>query len=219
MSNNVHIIAPKGEHKQTIILLHGRDSNATDFASELFESQASNNLTLPEIFSTVKWVFPYSGAIRSERFGAELNQWFDMWSTENPHERSDEQWQATGNASEKVGAVVREAAEVVGAGIVLLGGISQGGAVAVDALLGLGGRIGGFVGLSSWRVETGKEGAMKGTVRETPVFLGHCADDEVIKLQYGEELRGGLEGLGFGVECKRYAAGGHWVNEPDGIGA
>lgn len=42
-SGQPQIVAPQGEHKHTIILLHSRDSNATEFATDFLESQASDD--------------------------------------------------------------------------------------------------------------------------------------------------------------------------------
>jgi len=89
MENAAHIVAPRGDHTQTIILLHGRDSIASEFAEEFFESQASDDRTLPEIFPTTRWVFPTSKIRNSARFEAPMSQWFDMWSVENHSEKNE----------------------------------------------------------------------------------------------------------------------------------
>lgn len=49
-NNQPHVIVPLKEHTHTVILLHGRDSTATEFTEEFFESQASDDRTLPEMF-------------------------------------------------------------------------------------------------------------------------------------------------------------------------
>jgi len=41
-----HTVAPIAAHTHTVIFLHGRDSNATEFAPEFFESQASDDRTM-----------------------------------------------------------------------------------------------------------------------------------------------------------------------------
>src|SRR3954453_20909250 len=74
----LHTIGPTAgsSHTHTIILLHGRDSQAREFASEFFECEATctgpesadDDRTLPALFPTIRWVFPQAGALRSERF-------------------------------------------------------------------------------------------------------------------------------------------------------
>jgi len=49
---------------------------------------------------------------------------------------------------------------------------------------------------------------------KTPVFLGHCGDDEVVPYTNGEALNKVLRDLGMSVEWKFYDTGGHWLNEP-----
>lgn len=84
IEERLEVVAPTKQHTHTVILLHGRDSTASEFASDFFESQDSNDLTLPESFPCIKWVFPGSKLGNSARFKIAMSQWFDMWSVENP---------------------------------------------------------------------------------------------------------------------------------------
>jgi lysophospholipase-2 len=52
---------------------------------------------------------------------------------------------------------------------------------------------------------------------DTPVFLSHSVDDEVVPIENGEKLREALKILGMKVEWHAYENGGHWVNEPKGV--
>jgi lysophospholipase-2 len=54
-------------------------------------------------------------------------------------------------------------------------------------------------------------------LRSIPVLLEHCRDDEVITVGNGQHLQGWLQSLGFNVQWREYADGGHWVNEPQGV--
>ncbi|KAI1207785.1 alpha/beta-hydrolase [Annulohypoxylon truncatum] len=54
-------------------------------------------------------------------------------------------------------------------------------------------------------------------VRNTPVFLGHCSDDPLVFIEYGQQLRDGLESFGMDVEWHEYPDGGHWFNAPFGM--
>jgi hypothetical protein len=52
----MEIVPPTINHKYTIIFLHGRDSDAAEFKTDFFESQASDDRTLQEILQGIKWV-------------------------------------------------------------------------------------------------------------------------------------------------------------------
>jgi predicted esterase len=55
-------------------------------------------------------------------------------------------------------------------------------------------------------------------VTNTPVFLVHCEDDEVVISSHGERLYRLLGALTT-AEWHFYETGGHWLNAPDRIDA
>lgn len=147
--NSLHVVPPKEKHTHTIIFLHGRESTATEFATEFFESQASDHRTLPEIFPSVRWVFPNSGTRNRSRFDTKESQ-FDMWEVKNPQERKDIQIEGLRESIALILSVIRNEASIVPPERIILGGISQGCATAIHALLYGGIRLGSFIGLSGW---------------------------------------------------------------------
>lgn len=151
IKERLHVVAPSKRHTHTVILLHGRGSTASEFASELFESQASDDLILPETFPFIRWVFPSSKLRNSARFETTLSQWFDMWSVDHPSERCEGQGAGLKESISEIIEVVRSEASLLG-GLerVILGGVSQGCATAIHALICGGTQIGGFIGISSW---------------------------------------------------------------------
>ncbi len=255
MENATHIVAPHRDHTQTIILLHGRDSIASEFAEEFFESQASDNRTLPEMFPTTRWVFPTSKIRNSARFEAPMSQWFDIWSVENHLEKSEIQIDGLRESVKEIVNLIMTEAALISPDRIILGGISQGCATAIHALLYGGIRLGGFIGLSSWlpfepeittTMADNMAWSMVGNqlhysckildtptdqpettsvhpnlssnfVLETPVFLSHSQDDDVVPIANGKKLSTTLEKLGMVVSWKQYKDGGHWINEPQGV--
>ncbi|KAF1994874.1 alpha/beta-hydrolase, partial [Amniculicola lignicola CBS 123094] len=231
-------------HTHTIIFLHGRGSTAVEFASDLFESQDSSDRFLTDIFPSVKWVFPCAAECWARTSGEMMHQWFDMASVQRPQEQGALQREGLEESVRAVTGVVEEEVKSVPAGCIFLAGISQGCATGILALLCLGVGLGGFVGLSSWlpfqeeilrlggdsgefspgmvRTLLGLEDeqrdveAAKG-VWETPVFLSHSEDDEVVPVVNGQGLADALVQLGMKVQFEQYADGGHWVNEPRGV--
>jgi lysophospholipase-2 len=243
MSEPIHIINPSATHTHTIILLHGRGSTASEFASEFFESQASDSRFLAEILPTYKWVFPCA-ALRHAHIEAEaLHQWFDMACVQTPyHDPQKLQTAGLRDSLEFVrGVVEREAREVGGFERVFLGGISQGYAMAVTACLAVPTPLAGFIAFSGWCpfAQLGSGGVLVEWLRDVggdsrepgtwvgvedirralriPVLVEHALDDEVVPPALGRDLRDALMALGSEVQMVEYEDGGHWINEPKGI--
>ncbi|KAF1957804.1 hypothetical protein CC80DRAFT_491161 [Byssothecium circinans] len=118
----VHVVAPTAPHTHTIILLHGRGSNAQEFASEFFESQASDARFLANIFPGYKWVFPCAAIRYAETEKEDMHRWFDMASVREPTRRLEMQLQGLRESVKGIWEVLRrEAEEVGGYGKVFLG--------------------------------------------------------------------------------------------------
>ncbi|KAK0652396.1 Alpha/Beta hydrolase protein [Cercophora newfieldiana] len=239
-------VNPVGAHTHTVILLHGRDSTANEFSSELFESEASGptdaDRTLPALFPNIRWVFPRATLLRCERFdNIEMSQWFDMYSTENSDERSAIQMPGLKNSTALLFDVISREEQILPRDRIFLGGISQGFTTVLAAYFAEGkGGFAGLCGFSSWfplakKCEIVLEYSdslwrffllqgLFGLVQDfptnepiTPIFLEHCLDDEVIGIDHGTRMRDMLRRLGCEVEWHEYEDGGHWVNEPLGI--
>lgn len=248
------------KHTHTVIFLHGRDSEAHEFANELFESEASADilrtvstqpregqlLTLPNLFPTIRWVFPAASIIPCQRFDAPMSQWFDMWSVEKPNERSELQEEGLKNSITMVQSVVAQelAHSSMARSRMFLAGISQGFATAISTFLAdKEAGFAGLVGLCSWlpfandepaatlatlrRLTATDEGHDNGSTimnksqLATPIFLGHSIDDEVVPIENGRQMYKALRTL-FGdesarVQWREYGNGGHWLNEPLGV--
>jgi lysophospholipase II len=217
-------------HSHTIILLHGRSSTGTEFANDFFESEASIKPGTPRqdlrnLFPTVRWVFPSAPDRYSLRFRETMPQWFDMWSTEEPQDRPEQQVEGIRQSVEAIIRVVQEQEQHVPRGMIVLGGISQGFAAVVAALSALGPELGGLMGFCSWVPSTAVTeladnhvmSSHDPEVQATPVFLAHSADDNVVPIAQGEQLRDYLVRMGPEVDWHRYEDGEHWINEPQGI--
>ncbi|KAF2103340.1 alpha/beta-hydrolase [Rhizodiscina lignyota] len=245
--DQLHVLEAREEHTHTIILLHGRDSNASEFAAEFLESETSDNKTLPDLFPNFKWVFPKSKIRKSERFqGVEMSQWFDMWTTENPEEREELQMAGLEESVPFILELIRQETEIVGSKRIILGGISQGCATAIHALFQNYTQLGGFIGLCSWlpfaerireiaatsptmdlalpriRNLVPPSGSIGGDTTSNPlqtrVFLSHSLKDPVIDVGNGQKLRATLEeSLGMAVEWRSYDNEEHWITEPQGV--
>ncbi|PPJ53813.1 hypothetical protein CBER1_03267 [Cercospora berteroae] len=213
---------PLVPHTQTIVFLHGRDSTAKEFAKELFESTDSHERTFQEALPGVKWVFPTAPVTHCVRYGLHMSQWFDMQTTQDPHEGEIEQ-----DPTQSIDIIYNQLsieAAIVGWQNVILAGISQGAAVGIHVLLKQPHKLGGFIGLNTWlprpKAIEGADSRWPGSV-QTPVMLAHTIDDPIVYITYGEELARSLEKLGMNVEWHDYETEegepAHWVNEPEGV--
>lgn len=126
----------------------------------------------------------------------------------------NEPWLAA--ALERVGEVVDEASEAVGADRIALIGFSQGACLASEWVARNARRYGGVAALSGGLI--GPEGTSReydGSLDGTPVFLG-CSDvDPHIPLERVHETRDILDALGADVTESIYEGMGHGINEDE----
>ncbi|KAI9685759.1 MAG: hypothetical protein M1822_004319 [Bathelium mastoideum] len=183
----------------------------------------------------------------SARFGQDLPQWFDMWSTEEPHAEKETQLDGLREGIQSIRQIMEAESKLVPASHIFLCGISQGCATAISTLICGRLSLGGFVGLCGWMPyedkihgSTDKLTALREVkVRlcgddlinsspsshiaeeldalATPVFISHSQNDSVVPIQHGAAMIRTLQELGMQVTWKEYEAGEHWVNEPQGI--
>ena len=166
------VIDPTGPHTHTIILLHGRGSNAERFGLEFLKSRTSAGQTLPELFPGLKFIFPTAKKRRSTVLKRiPINQWFDNYSLANPNERQDLQYEGLHETSVFLHRIIAAEAEKVALGRMALGGLSQGCAAGLQVLMNFYHqimlpkisenndadaaarsplRLAGFVGMSGW---------------------------------------------------------------------
>ncbi|KAF2237025.1 phospholipase/carboxylesterase family protein-like protein [Viridothelium virens] len=237
-SCSCHTISPSDSHTHTVIFLHGRDSTAEQFEQELFESQASDGRYLRQIFPQFRWIFPKSQVRPSMRFGEEISQWFDMWSTEDPHAERQIQLDGLRSSIALIRRVIDVESKLVAPSRIILCGISQGCATAISTLLCGSRMLGGFVGMCGWMPyvnefseapnkltelhklrscldEAAADAALEALA--TPIFVARSQDDDVVPIQHSTVMRKCLQDLGMQVTWQEYHTGGHWVHEPQGI--
>jgi len=73
-----------------------------------------------------------------------------MWSVENPEERDELQVDGLKESIAFIISVIQEEATIMSPERIILGGISQGCATAIHALIFSGIQLGGFIGFCSW---------------------------------------------------------------------
>ncbi|KAI4278090.1 MAG: hypothetical protein L6R35_006105 [Caloplaca aegaea] len=240
-----YVVEPTQAHIHTIIALHGQGSNGPSFAIELLERRRSScNATLVDHFPECKWVFPSCTNRFSWFFRWYFREWFEMVSTADPTDHEDLQTEGLRESVTYILGIIREEALVIHSRNIVLLGFSQGCATAVHAVLAGGKQLGGFIGLSGWmpfrqqlvqEAEESAEGLCLSdyyarflrlcdvgrreaeTATLTPALLVHHADDDVVNVELGEQMRDALLAISVNVSFEKFATGGHWVPGVDGI--
>jgi predicted esterase len=159
---NTLVIPPLAlPHKQTFILLHGRGSSGDKFGPALLEtpvplpSSSETSTSFQQLFPHARFVFPTAARRRATVYGrAYTHQWFNNWKLDPPAtEREELQVPGLKETTAYLHGLVRTEIEALGgrAGDVVLGGLSQGCAASLVAmLLWEGERLGCFVGMCGW---------------------------------------------------------------------
>ncbi|RSL83313.1 hypothetical protein CDV31_016846 [Fusarium ambrosium] len=146
------VVEPSSCHTHSVILLHGLGSNGEKFGKELLETGVSSNgKKLTEVLSGARFIFPTSKRRRSSAFHrARLTQWFNVASLEDPSHRSHTQVQGLEESSREILDLIDQESGKVPRKNIILGGLSQGCAMALICLLAMDFSVGGFIGMSGW---------------------------------------------------------------------
>lgn len=189
--------APRGAVAASILWLHGLGADGRDFEPLVDE------LALPED-PGVRFVFPHAPYRPvSLNAGARMRAWYDLLPP-GPSRREDEAGIAA--AADTVRALIeREARRGVPPRRLVLGGFSQGGALALYAGLRHPERLAGIVALSSYLPLAGRlpEEAAAAT-RDVPILLAHGSADPLIGHDIAERSRDRLRSLGYPVQWRLY---------------
>jgi len=201
MTSAAAIVVPAAtRHTATFIFLHGLGDTGAGWSS------VSENFRLRRKFDECSFIFPHSPIIPiTLNRGMEMPGWFDIVSLADIQSAEDEAGILA--SSQSIHAIIEEQ---INKGIsserIILGGFSQGGALALLSGLTSKNKLGGIVGLSTWLPLHQK---IKSLVSEenknTDIFQAHGGSDRVVQYRWGERTKGILqEELGHNVEWHSY---------------
>jgi phospholipase/carboxylesterase len=185
----------------SILWLHGLGADGHDFAP-----------IVPELlrpgWPALRFVFPHA-PVRPVTInnGMRMRAWYDIveFSFEGTAgDRADAAGVAESVAQVEA-LVAREMDRGVPPGRILLAGFSQGGAIALAAMLRRREPLAGVVALSTYLplVRQAREALVDGANRQ-PLFMAHGTQDPVVPFQAGERSAALLRELGFAVEWHAY---------------
>ncbi len=153
----------------------------------------------------VRFVFPHAPEMPvTLNGGVEMPAWYDLYDADF-HLRADLAGVRASHARiERM--IARERERGIASRRIVLGGFSQGGAMALYTALRHPVRLAGVAALSAYLVDAGavREEASWAN-RDLPVFMAHGSEDEVVPCAWGEESRHVLAAGGWSVEWHRYA--------------
>ena len=181
----------------SIIWLHGLGADGNDFAGVVPE------LNLPAALA-VRFIFPHAPPRPvTINGGYVMRAWYDI-ATEDLSQAQD----AAGiRASEQavLALIAREQARGVPASRIVLGGFSQGGAIALHTGLRFPERLAGIMALSTYLPLADTLAAEAHTANaHTPVFIGHGREDMLVPLVLAQRTQAVLATMGSVVAWQDY---------------
>ena len=193
-------VHPAGEAVASIIVLHGLGADGTDFLP------FADEIDLRAI-GPVRWLLPRA-PVRpvTVNNGYRMRAWYDIYEfgAQSRSPREDDAGLRESFAAVQA-LVDREVARGVPAQRIVLGGFSQGCAIALGAGLRYGQRLAGLVGMSGYLPLAATTAAERRDANALiPIFLAHGQRDAVIAIDRATASRNALASLGYSVEWHDY---------------
>ena len=207
MSTAPHVLEAEtgADPVATIIVMHGLGADGSDFAPFVDEIDLG-------AVGPVRWLFPNAPQQPvTINGGYVMPAWFDI-----RHDRSHEDEAGLRRSQASIEALLaQEKARSMPAERIVLGGFSQGCAMALLTGLRHAERLAGIVGMSGYLPLAGALAAERSAAnQDVPIFLAHGTQDEMIALPRAIASRDALRALGYAVEWHEYPMG-HSVCLPE----
>ncbi|KAL0636082.1 hypothetical protein Q9L58_004988 [Maublancomyces gigas] len=199
------VVLPAIRQTATFIFLHGLGDNGTGWSS------VAENFRLRRKFDDCTFIFPHAPRIPiTINMGTTAPGWFDITSISGIYTEEDEPGMLV--SVRKIHGIINEQIDKgISSERIILGGFSQGGAIALLAGLTCEHKLGGIVGLSTWLPLRPRVARTRTEINKaTPIFLAHGENDPTVKYAWGEASKQVLSGeLGYEVEWRTYPNLGH----------
>ncbi|OQE18014.1 hypothetical protein PENSTE_c019G06890 [Penicillium steckii] len=202
-----YVVPALKKHTATVIMAHGLGDSGAGWMA------LAQNWRRRGMFDEVKFVFPNAPSIPiTVNMGMSMPGWYDISSLGSDLRSQDEP--GINRSREYFNTLIKEELDsgIVSTRIVL-GGFSQGGAMSVFTGLTTDKKLGGVFGLSCYLLLSDR---IKNFIPEqwanqnTPFFLAHGDEDDIVKYQYGQQSAEKLKELGLSdVEFNTYSNLGH----------
>ncbi len=208
MKNVIVLEKRGGKPDISVILLHGLGASANDF--EEIADYLQRNCS-----QKIRFILPNANEIPvTINNSIKMPAWYDITGNELI-DRQDEIG-INNSFSEIKKLIEKEKDNGVKYEKIFLGGFSQGGAMALHVGLKLNYPLSGIICLSGYLLLSRKfKNEISGRVSETPIFMGHGKDDEVVKYEWGVNTRQILESFNYKVTWKDYEGLAHYINSQE----
>lgn len=190
-------INPKKTPVATVIWLHGLGADGRDFVSLATDLQFSQDFP-------VRFIFPHA-PIRSVTInnGYMMRAWFDVFGFEETSKQDEHGLQDAQIQLEQL--LNQEKSRGIPSERIILGGFSQGGALALHCGLRYTKRLGGIIALSTYLPVANKISfELSEGNRSTKILMAHGEYDKLVPLRFGQFSYELLEQLGYKVEWLTY---------------
>lgn len=179
----------------SVIWLHGLGANGNDFVPVVSELNLPNSCPLRFIFPNAprRAVTINSGYI--------MPAWFDIYSLQSEHPLDKK---GIADSVQLLNDYIeKEKALQITPNKVILAGFSQGAAIALTAGLLHKEKLAGMMGLSGY-LPNANQVIAQSSNSNTPVFIGHGTQDEILPAILGEKVASLLKEHGFPVLFREY---------------
>ncbi|KAG9050061.1 hypothetical protein FS837_007814 [Tulasnella sp. UAMH 9824] len=171
------VVKPRAAHTSTVIFLHGLGDSGDGW-----EPVAE---TLAPKFPNTKWILPHAPSTPvTINGGMRMPSWFDIMSLDGFDEEDEP---GILKASRSVNELITNEVDAgISSNKIVLGGFSQGCALALATGLTTERKLGGLLALSGWLPLRNKMKAMMSDhARNLPIFWGHGRRDQVVHYEFG----------------------------------
>ena len=179
----------------SVIWLHGLGADGHDFEPIVPELKLPAELPL-------RFVFPHA-PVRPVTIngGMAMRAWYDILSLDTSGRADADGIRESTALLEAL--VEREQQRGIAPDKIVIAGFSQGGAIAINAVLHSTRKLAGLMALSTYIALPGELAESKGQ-RDLPVFMAHGTSDPVVPMQWGHASADQLTALGYDVEWHDY---------------
>ncbi|KAL7905926.1 Phospholipase/Carboxylesterase domain-containing protein [Trichoderma velutinum] len=186
-----------GRHTATVIFIHGLGDSGSGWADAVQMWQRKHRL------DEVKFVLPNARImpITMKTLGGASGRTLDAKS------RDEDEAGILESRAYLYSLIQQEVSDGISSERIVLGGFSQGGAMSIFSGLTAPFKLGGIVGLSSWMLlhHKFKEFIPEANLnKETPIFMGHGDNDQLVLYEWGLATEQKLKEFGFDVTLETY---------------
>jgi len=204
-------IAPRATHTATVIIAHGLGDTGAGWYPVAQMLSAG--------YPHIKFVLPHA-PVRpvTVNGGMSMNSWFDIYALSEDLMETPEDEKGMLESSRKINELVSAEVE---AGLdskrIVVGGFSQGGALALLTGLTTERKLAGIIALSCWLPLRAKILTMASDeARKLPLFFGHGNIDPVVPYKFGQMSAKVLTDSGFAnVQFNTYRNMGHSASDKE----